>query len=60
MWRFLSQSSREEDDGLIQNKKEMEGTETIESQEQLKEEENIKWKGKERNGKNVRSMPLQG
>jgi len=38
----------------------MEGTETIESQEQLKEEENIKWKGKERNGKNVRSMPLQG
>jgi len=23
---FLSQSSREEDDGLIQNKKEMEGT----------------------------------
>ena len=23
MWRFLSPSSREEDDGLIQNKKEM-------------------------------------
>jgi len=46
MWRFLSQSSREEDDGLIQNKKEMESTQTTENQEQLKEEENIKWKGK--------------
>jgi len=43
---FLSQGSREEDDGLIQNKKEMEGTLTIENQEQLKEEENIKWIGK--------------
>jgi len=32
---------------LIQNKKEMESTKTIENQEQLKEEENIKWKGKE-------------
>jgi len=31
---------------LIQNKKEMESTYTIENQEQLKEEENIKWKGK--------------
>jgi len=31
---------------LIQNKKEMESTKTIENQEQLKEEENIKWKGK--------------
>jgi len=46
MWRFLSQSLKEEDDGLIQNKKEMESTYTIENQEQLKEEENIKWKGK--------------
>jgi len=33
MLRFLSQSSREEDDGLIQNKKEMESTSTIENQE---------------------------
>jgi len=39
MWRFLSQRSREGDDVLIQNKKEMEGTSTIENQEQLKEEE---------------------
>jgi len=31
---------------LIQNKKEMESTKTTEYQEQLKEEENIKWKGK--------------
>jgi len=46
MWGFLSQSSREEDDGLIQNKKEMESTQTIENQEQLKEVENIKWIGK--------------
>jgi len=44
--RFLSQSSREEDDGLIQNNKEMESTQTIENQEQLKEEQNTKSKGK--------------
>jgi len=43
---LLSQSSREEDDELIQNEKEMESTKIIENPEQLKEEENIKWKGK--------------
>jgi len=32
---------------LIQNQKEIEGTETIENQVKIKEEENIKWKGKE-------------
>jgi len=31
---------------LIQNEKEMESTLIIENQEKLKEEENIKWKGK--------------
>jgi len=32
---------------LIQNQKEIKGTETIENQVKIKEEENIKWKGKE-------------